>query len=72
MYPKLGTLDKKYYIFNQMMSLCSVDFNIQHSTTSQIHNTDEIDQFYIISFGCLEKNISKVFELLQELITSNT
>jgi Zn-dependent M16 (insulinase) family peptidase len=71
MFSEIGTKDHSYEDFDELLQLHSTGVNFQIHYDGQYLDRSKIDGFAILSISCLDRNITKMIELVTELLAEH-
>jgi Zn-dependent M16 (insulinase) family peptidase len=69
-YPKIGTKSLKHNDFGQLLDRYTYNFEVDHLSWTTPTNPEDFDECLVLSIGCLDKNIERMFDLLTDLFTN--
>jgi Zn-dependent M16 (insulinase) family peptidase len=70
LFNQLGTQQHRYDEFSELLQLHTTGFSFNIFYDGHPHDANKVDGFAILSITCLDRNINKMFELLNEILTA--
>ena len=67
--PKLGTTKHSYEEFSELLQLSTSGLNMSVNYECDPSNPQHISPFLVFTISCLDKNLSKMFDMLGEFLT---